>query len=176
MWAFIIPPLPRLVWLLSSAVTLAVLLGATPCQVEFRDTVSSNPSPGWVWAREKQQRETDGNGEKDRLKDERRLIVTIWSCFCLVWPAAAKEARFEMFESYSIDVFTIQRPGSRFNVTLNPSEPKITSVLENICFLNSLCFVRLTGSFSIATVAEVHGKCSTSSRPLSQTDGQSWND
>lgn len=28
--------LPPLVWLLSRAVTLAVLLGATPCQVEFR--------------------------------------------------------------------------------------------------------------------------------------------
>lgn len=30
--------LPPLVWLLSTAVTLAVLLGATPCQVEFRDS------------------------------------------------------------------------------------------------------------------------------------------
>lgn len=130
MWAFIISTPPRLVWLLSSAVTLAVLLGATPCQVEFRDTVSSNPSPGWVWAREKQQRETDSNGEKDKLKDERRLIVTILSCFCLMWPAAAKEARFEMFESYSVNVFTIQQPGSRRDVTLNPNERKITTALE----------------------------------------------
>lgn len=48
---------PPLVWLLSSAVTLAVFLGATPCQVEFRDsdTVSSNPSTGWARATEKHQ-------------------------------------------------------------------------------------------------------------------------
>lgn len=46
MWAFIISHPPPLSCL--AAVTLAVLLGATPCQVEFRDsdTVSSNPSSG----------------------------------------------------------------------------------------------------------------------------------
>lgn len=43
---FLTPPPPPLSCL--AAVTLAVLLGATPCQVEFRDsdTVSSNPSSG----------------------------------------------------------------------------------------------------------------------------------
>lgn len=48
MWAFIISHLPPPPLSCLAAVTLAVLLGATPCQVEFRDsdTVSSNPSSG----------------------------------------------------------------------------------------------------------------------------------
>ena len=58
MWAFII--FKQLVWLLSRAVTLAALLGATPCQVQFGDTVSCNPSTGWVWARQKIREEKEG--------------------------------------------------------------------------------------------------------------------
>lgn len=61
---------PLLVWLLSGAVTLAVLLGATPCQVEFTDsdTISSNPLVQGV-----SQRETDSTGE-DRQVERREAI------------------------------------------------------------------------------------------------------
>ncbi len=81
-------PLPSPVWLLSSAVTLAVLLGATPCQVEFRDsdTVSYNPFAMVSVSQRKTAREADRNIEKDELKQERRLIVTVWNCVCLMWP------------------------------------------------------------------------------------------
>lgn len=59
--------LPPLVWLLSTAVTLAVLLGATPCQVEFRD--SQYPvtlRQGECEPQKKTARELKRNNEKDK--------------------------------------------------------------------------------------------------------------
>ena len=56
-----------------AAVTLAVLLAATPCQVEFRDsdTVSSNPSSGLSVSRREKNSEGDGRKRWERQAERR---------------------------------------------------------------------------------------------------------
>lgn len=67
---FLTPP-PPLSCL--AAVTLAVLLGATPCQVEFRDsdTVSSNPSSGLSVSPGEKNGEGDGRKRRERQAERR---------------------------------------------------------------------------------------------------------
>lgn len=68
---FLTPPPPPLSCL--AAVTLAVLLGATPCQVEFRDsdTVSSNPSSGLSVSPGEKNGEGDGRKRRERQAERR---------------------------------------------------------------------------------------------------------
>lgn len=58
----------------------------TPCQVEFRDsdTVSSNPSLELSVSQRKNSKERQTETERDALKEEKGLIVTMWSCCCLM--------------------------------------------------------------------------------------------
>lgn len=73
MWAFIISHLPPPPLSCLAAVTLAVLLGATPCQVEFRDsdTVSSNPSSGLSVSPGEKNGEGDGRKRRERQAERR---------------------------------------------------------------------------------------------------------